>query len=75
MPFIQILIPIELVEPHFEVNMEARMMDIINMKVNFMEMNKEITKEGEIIKVVAVIKVNNQTSIQIAITAGNLGTW
>jgi hypothetical protein len=51
-----------------KVNMEDRMMDIINMKVNFMEVDKEISKEGEIIEVVKFIEVNNQTSIQTAIT-------
>jgi hypothetical protein len=51
------------------------MMDIINMKVNFMEVDKEIIKEGEIIEVMEVIKVNNQTSIQTTIIVKNLGTW
>jgi hypothetical protein len=36
-------IPIEVeaqvVKPHFEVNPEARMVDIINMKVKFMEVD------------------------------------
>jgi hypothetical protein len=35
---IQILIEVELevLKPHFEANTEARMVDIINMKVSFM---------------------------------------
>jgi hypothetical protein len=49
------------------------MVDIINMKVSFMEVDEETLEEEEV--VVEVIEVNNQIVIQIAITAGNLGTW
>jgi hypothetical protein len=49
------------------------MVDIINMKVSFMEVDEEILEEEEV--VVKVIEVNNQIVIQIAIIAGNLGTW
>ncbi len=46
------------------------------MKVNFMEVDKETLEEEEVIKVVVeVIKVNNQIAIQIPTTMGNLGTW
>jgi hypothetical protein len=40
---IQILIEVEVevVKPHFEVDMEVRMVDIINMKVNLVEVDKE----------------------------------
>jgi hypothetical protein len=56
--------------------MEARMVDIINMKVNFMEVDKETLEEEEVIEVmVKVIKVNNQIAIQILTTMGNLSTW
>jgi hypothetical protein len=75
---IQILITVEVevVKPHFEVNTEAFMVDIINMKVNLMEVDKENLEEEEVMEVmVEVIKVNNQIVIQIAITARNLGTW
>jgi hypothetical protein len=72
----QILIEVEVVKPHFEINMEAHMMDIINMKVNLMEVDEETLKEEEVVEVVVeVIKVNNQIVTQIAIIAGNLGTW
>jgi hypothetical protein len=58
---IQILIEVEVVELHFEVDMEARMVHIINMKVNLMEVDKEILEEEEVLEVmVDVIKVNNQ---------------
>jgi hypothetical protein len=69
--FIQILIKVEVevVQPHIEVDIEAHMVEIINMKVNLMEVDKEILKEGE------VIEVNNQTSTRAVITAENLGTW
>jgi len=37
------------------------MVDIINMKVNFMEVDEETLKENEVMEgVVEVIKVNNQ---------------
>jgi hypothetical protein len=55
------------------------MVDIINMKVKLMEVDKEILEEEEVEEVaevvVEVIEVNNQIAIQIATTAGNLGTW
>jgi hypothetical protein len=52
------------------------MVDIINMKVSFMEVDNETLEEEEIVEVVLeIIEVNNQIAIQIAITAGNLGTW
>jgi hypothetical protein len=48
------------VKLHFEVNMEAHTMDIINMKVNFMEVDEETLEEEEVVEVVVeVIKVNN----------------
>jgi L-fucose isomerase-like protein len=55
------------------------MVDIINMKVNFMEVDEETLEEEEVEEVmevmVEVIKVNNQIATQTAIIAGNLGTW
>jgi hypothetical protein len=36
------------------------MVDIINMKINYMEVDEEIFKEGEVMEVVMeIIKVNN----------------
>jgi len=59
--------------------MEAHMVDIINMKVKLMEVDKETLEEEEIKEVmevvVEVIEVNKQITTQIAITLGNLGTW
>jgi protein tyrosine phosphatase (PTP) superfamily phosphohydrolase (DUF442 family) len=64
------------VKPHFEVDKEARMVDIINMKVNFMEVDKETLEEEEVVEVVVeVIEVNNQIMTQTATTARNLSTW
>jgi len=41
--------------------MEARMVDIINLKVNLMEVDEETLKEEEVVEVVVeVIKVNNR---------------
>jgi hypothetical protein len=41
------------------------MVDIINMKVNLMEVDKETLKEKEVMEVVVeVIEVNNQMAIQ-----------
>ncbi len=76
---IPIKVEAEVVKPHFEVDSEVRMVDIINMKVKLMEVDEETLEEEEIEEVVEVmveaIKVNNQIAIQIATTAGNLGTW
>ncbi len=75
---IQIVIEVmvKMVKPHFEVDMEARMVDIINMKVNLMEVDEETLKEEEVMEVVVeIIEINNQIAIQIATTTGNLGTW
>jgi hypothetical protein len=63
------------VKPHFEVNIEARMVDIINMKVNLMEV-EEILEEEEVMEVVLeVMEVNNQIATQTTTTRENLGTW
>jgi hypothetical protein len=74
---IQILIEVEVkvVEPHFEVDMEAPMVDIINMKVNLMEVDEETLKEEVVEVVVEIIEVNNQIMIQTITTTRNLGTW
>ncbi len=76
---IPIEVEVEVVKPHFEVDPEARMVDIINMKVKLMEVDEETLEEKEVEEVmevvVEVIEVNNQIAIQIATTAGNVGTW
>jgi len=76
---IPIEVEVEVVKLHFEVDTEARMVDIINMKVKLIEVDEETLEEEEVEEVVGVvaevIKVNNQTTIQIATTTGNLGTW
>jgi len=62
MLFTQILIEVEVevVKPHFKVDTEACMVDIINMKANFMEVDEETLEEEEVMEVVMeVIKVNN----------------
>jgi hypothetical protein len=52
------------------------MVDIINMKVNLMEVDEETLEEKEVMEVVVeVIEVNNQITTQIVTTMGNLGTW
>jgi len=57
---ILIEVEVEVLKPHFEANMEARMVDIINMKVSFMEVDKETLEEEEVVQVVVeVIEVNN----------------
>jgi len=49
------------------------------MKVKLMEVDKETLEEKEVEEVVKVvvevIEVNNQITIQIVTTTGNLGTW
>jgi len=76
---ILIEVEIEVVKLHFEVDTEVRMVDIINMKVKFMEVDKETLEEEEVKEivevVVEVIEVNNQITIQISTTMGNLGPW
>jgi hypothetical protein len=75
---IQILIKVkvEVVNPHFEVNTETRIVDIINMKVNFMEVDEEILEEEELVEVmVEIIEVNNQIVTHTIIIMENLGTW
>jgi hypothetical protein len=76
--FTQILIEVEVevVKFHFEVDMEVRMVDIINMKVSLMEVNEETLEEKEVVEVmVEIIEVNNQITTQTATTTENLGTW
>ncbi len=76
---IPIEVEVEVVKPHFEVDTETRMVDIINMKVNLMEVDKETLEEEDVEEVVEVvvevIEVNNQIATQTATTTGNLGTW
>jgi hypothetical protein len=73
---ILIKVEVEVVKPHFEVNTEVRMVDIINMKVSLMIVDEETLEEEEVVEVVLeVIEVNNQITTQTVITAGNLGTW
>jgi hypothetical protein len=60
MLFTQILIEVEVVKPHFEVNTKVRMVDIINMMVNLMEVDEETLEEEKVMEVVVkIIKVNN----------------
>jgi hypothetical protein len=62
-PSTQILIEVEVevLKPHFKVDTEARMVDIINMKVSLMKVDEEILEEEEVMEVVVeVIEVNNQ---------------
>jgi hypothetical protein len=76
---IPIEVEAEVVKPHFEVDTEAHMVDIINMKVKLMEVDEETLEEEEVEEVVEVmveaIEVNNQITIQTTTTTGNLGTW
>ncbi len=50
--FTQILIKVkvEVLKPHFEVDTETRMVDIINLKVSLMEVDEEtLEEEGAIV--------------------------
>jgi hypothetical protein len=68
-------VEVEVIKLHFEVDMEARMVEIINMKVSLMEVDKETLKEEEVVEVVVeIIEFNNQITTQIVIIAGNLST-
>ncbi len=73
---ILIEVEVEVLKPHFEVDREVCMVDIINMKVNFMVVDEETLEEEQVVEVVVeVIEVSNQIVIQTATTVGNLGTW
>ncbi len=62
---ISIEVEVEVVKPHFEVDTKTRMVDIINMKANLMEVDEETLEEEEVEEVVLeVIEANNQISIQ-----------
>jgi hypothetical protein len=55
------------------------MVDIINMKVYFMEVDDETLKEKEVVEVmegvVEMIEMNNQIVTQTTTIAEKLGTW
>jgi hypothetical protein len=52
------------------------MVNIINMKVNLMEVDEEISKEEEVVEVVVeIIEINYQITTQTTITMRNMGTW
>jgi hypothetical protein len=73
---ILIEVEVEVLKPHFEVDMETCMVDIINMKVSLMEVDEETLEEEEVVEVVVeVIEINNQMVNQTIITTRNLGTW
>jgi hypothetical protein len=69
----QVVIKVEVVKLYFEVDKEVRTVNIINMKVNLIEVDVETLKEEEVM--VEVIEVNNEIMIQTATIVGNLGTW
>jgi hypothetical protein len=72
---ILIEVEVEVLKPHFEVDTEACMVDIINMKVSLMEVDEETLEEEEVVEVmVEVMEVNNQIMTQIVINVGNMGT-
>jgi hypothetical protein len=71
-----IKVKVKAIKPHFEVNMKARMVDIINMMVSLMEVDEETLEEEEVVEVVVeVIEVNNQIASQTTTIMGNMGTW
>jgi hypothetical protein len=73
---VEVEVEVEVLKLHFEANTKARMVDIINMKLSLMEVDKETLEEKEVVEVVVeVIGVNNQIATQIIIITGNLGTW
>ncbi len=54
-------VEVEVLKRHFEVDTKVHMVDIINMKVSFMEVDEETLEEKEVEQVmVEVIEVNNQ---------------
>jgi hypothetical protein len=70
---ILIEVEVEMLKPHFRVNMKVRILDIINIKVNLMEVDEETLEEEEVMEVVVqIIEVDNQIIAQIATTTGNM---
>ncbi len=49
---ILIKVEVEVLKLHFEVNTEACMVDIIDFKVNLMEVDKETLEENKVVEVV-----------------------
>jgi hypothetical protein len=73
---IKVEVEVEVVKAHFEIDTKIRMVEIINMKVNFMEVDEQTLDEKEVVEMmVEIIKVNNQIVIQTTITIGNMATW
>ncbi len=73
---ILIEVEVEVVKLHFEVDTKVLMVDIINMKVSFMEVDNKTLEEEKVMEVmVEIIEVNNQITIQTITTMGNMGTW
>jgi hypothetical protein len=73
---IEVEVEVEVLKFHFEVDTEARMVDIINMKVSLMEGDEETLEEEEVVQVVVkIIEVKNQIATQTTAIVGNLGTW
>jgi hypothetical protein len=70
---ILIEVEVEVVKLHFEVDMEVRMVDIINMKINLMD-EKTLEEKKVMEVVVEIIKVNNQIATQTSTIMGNLST-
>jgi hypothetical protein len=61
--FIQILIEVKVVKLHFEVNTEACMVDIINMKVKFMKVDEKTLEEEEVVEeIIEVNKLNSDSN-------------
>jgi hypothetical protein len=71
---IPIELEVEVAKLHFEVDMEVHMVDIINMKINLMEVDEEVV-EVVVEVMVEVIEVNKQITTQTTIITGSLGTW
>ncbi len=70
---IEVEVEVKVLKPHFEDNTKACMVDIINMKVSFMEVDEETLEEEEVVEVMLeIIKVNNQIATQITTIAE---TW
>ncbi len=50
-----------MIKPHFEVDMKVCMVNIINIKINLMQVDKETLEGEEVMQVMMkVIEVNNQ---------------
>jgi hypothetical protein len=69
---IPIEVEVEVLKLHFKANTEARMVDIINMKLNLMEVDEEILEEEEVVEVMVEVIEGAQKEVFSSIFKKNI---